>query len=68
MAHIDLSRTYSTVEYDGFEGIDAAKAFNGKGGTKDLCDFRLRFDGALEKRGGFKLFVEFPKHIRDSAL
>lgn len=60
MAHIDLSRAHSVTEYDGFEGIDSSKLHTGEGGIKSLSNFRLRFDGSLEKRYGFDLLLELP--------
>ena len=60
MKNSKLSNAYATMEYDGFDGIDISKTFSGSGGIKDLSDFRLRFDGALEKRGGLEFFTRFP--------
>lgn len=59
-----LSKAYSTIEYDGFTGTDVSKIFNGEGGTKSLTDFRVRFDGALEKRGGLRKFADFTGNVR----
>ena len=64
MKNSKLSNAYASMEYDGFEGIDTSKTFSGGGGIKDLSDFRLRFDGALEKRGGLELFTEFKGTVR----
>ncbi len=60
MAHINLSRSHSVVEYDGFEGIDGSKIHSGKGGIKSISDFRIRFDGSSEKRYGFESLIELP--------
>ena len=53
MAHINLSRAHSVFAYDGFEGIDGSKIRSGKGGIKRMTDFRINFDGSIEKRYGF---------------
>ena len=64
MSKNKLSKAYSTIEYDGFSGINISKTFNGEGGIKNLSDFRLRFDGSLEKRGGLELFTTFTGNVR----
>lgn len=64
MSNNKLSRTNVTKEYDGFTGIDISKTLSGEGGIKSLTDFRLRFDGALEKRSGFELFTTFTGNVR----
>ncbi len=60
MAHIDLSRAHSVFELDGFEGIDGSKIFSGKGGIKNMTDFRIKFDGSVEKRYGFEPLAQLP--------
>lgn len=64
MANIDLSRAYDSVEFDGFEGINGFGAYSKKGCIKTMSDFRLRFDGAIEKRCGFELFASLPGDVR----
>ena len=64
MSNNKLSKTNVTKEYDGFTGIDISKTLSGEGGIKSLTDFRLRFDGALEKRSGFELFTTFTGNVR----
>lgn len=64
MANIDLSKTYDSVEFDGFEGINGHGAYSKKGNIKNMSDFRLRFDGAVEKRCGFELFASLPGKVR----
>lgn len=64
MANIDLSKTYDSVEFDGFDGINGSLAYSKKGSIKNMSDFRLRFDGAIEARCGFELFASLPGEVR----
>lgn len=54
----------SSVYYDGFEGIDLRKCHNGKESSALIENFRIRQDGSLEKRCGYKPVLRSPSLIR----
>lgn len=48
------SKKTSNIYYDGFEGIDTRKCHNGKESSSYVENFRIKNDGSLKKRGGYR--------------
>ena len=48
----------------GFEGIDARFAHKKATGSSDIANFRIRPDGSLEKRYGYRLLSTFDSAVR----
>ena len=48
------SKKLSSIYYDGFEGMNTQKCHSGKESSAYIENFRIKSDGSLEKRYGYK--------------
>ena len=53
------SKKLSSIYYDGFEGMDTQKCHSGKESSAYIENFRIKSDGSLEKRYGYKHLTSF---------
>lgn len=54
----------TTLSLDGFRGIDQRLWHTGEPVAQDLVNFRIRADGSLEKRSGYRLLADMGAPIR----
>lgn len=64
MAHINLSKAHSAVEFKEFVGIDRSSTHLGEGSISDIVNFRVMPDGTLKKRSGFSQKLEVKPNLR----
>ena len=53
-----------SVDFNGFGGIDCQASHSGKPVASDIVNFRIRADGSLEKRYGYRLLTDVGGTIR----
>lgn len=63
MSKIKPERAYAKKIFDGFEGVSAIKSL-GEGRLRAVSNFRVREDGVLEKRCGYRTYATFPAPVR----
>ena len=57
-------RNNLSVSFDGFRGIDCRRNHTGETVASDVVNFRIRSDGSLEKRNGYRLLTDMEGVIR----
>ena len=68
MAQKSKPKTSKKSSYYHFEGIDTRKTHSGKESIANIKNFRLREDGSLEKRCGFKPMFNTSEKIRRATV
>lgn len=63
MSKIKPERAHSKKIFDGFEGVSATRPLS-EGRLRTISNFRVREDGVLEKRCGYRTYASFPSPIR----
>ncbi len=63
MSNIKPERAFAKQIFDGFEGVSATKSLS-EGRLRTVSNFRVREDGVLEKRCGYRTYAGFPEPVR----
>ncbi len=63
MSKIKPERAYAKRIFDGFEGVSAIKP-SSEGRLRTVSNFRVREDGVLEKRCGYRTYATLPAPAR----
>lgn len=63
MSKIKPERAYSKKIFDGFDGLSSVTPPS-EGGLHAISNFRIREDGVLEKRCGYRTHAIFPEPVR----
>lgn len=60
----NIATSNNKISLDGFDGIDSLKCHTSFSEAEDIINFRIRSDGSLEKREGYRLLCSFEEKVR----
>ena len=60
MAKIKVKHAFSKKSFYGFHGVGSNEILSGEGASS-MCNFRIREDGALVSREGYRQRISLPK-------